>query len=136
MYKKVHGWVSEGGVKETEEKEKRKNNNKNLEGKVIRIRIGERLLWARTRRRRLILLKHFIKLLTKFVVYPLLWYSPYSHTNLCSFLSATECSCNLYRITRNLWPLSESSVNFATVNFNVATFPRNFGLFFYFIPHS
>lgn len=30
---------------------------------------------------------------------------PYSHTNLCSFLSATECStCNLYRITRNLRP--------------------------------
>lgn len=54
----------------------------------------------------------------------------YSHTNLCSFLSATECSCNLYRITSNLRPLSESSVNFTTVNFNVATFLRIVDFFF------
>lgn len=75
--------------------------------KEIRGRIGG-VCSEGTMHRRLILFKHFIKLLTKFVAYPL----GYSHTNLCSFLSATECSCNLYRITRNLRPLSESSVKF------------------------
>lgn len=59
------------------------------------------------------------------------WFRPYSYTNLCSFLSATECSCNLYRITKNLRPLSESSENFVTVNFNVTTFLRNVYRFFF-----
>lgn len=58
-------------------------------------------------------------------------FRPYSHTNLCSFLSATECSCNLYRITRNLRPLSESSEKFTTVNFNVTTFLRYVALFIF-----
>jgi len=53
------------------EKEGKKNNNKNLEGKSNKEKKREAFAEGTMHRRRLILFKHFIKLLTKFVVYPL-----------------------------------------------------------------
>lgn len=61
IWKEREGW----------ERKREKNNNKNLEGKSNKEKKREAFVEGTMHRRRLILFKHFIKLLTKFVVYPL-----------------------------------------------------------------